>query len=230
VDRKKGLVHVTETLIPQSEIFEHIAAGENIFPWQVPEPANKVKHDIPASFIMMIPKFQGHDCWKHSTKGIADPDTGMILIDEFMRNPSFPEIFGVGVCAKFKPVEKTPIPTGAPKTGYLIESMGTASALNIKESIMASREGRRVDDKDLQRPSLDALCLTDLGGSDGALFLASPELPPRNRVETIHNGLVKLAKIAFEKYFLFKIRTGNADPYYEKFMLKLVGIERLQHK
>jgi NADH dehydrogenase FAD-containing subunit len=159
---------------------------------------------------------------------VAD-ERGMIVIDEFMRNPIYPEIYGVGVCAKLPPVEATPVQTGAPKTGYLIESMGTATAVNIGESIKAKRAGEGLDTHKLKRPSLDALCLTDLGGNRGAMFLASPEMPPRQRTETIYGGIVKLAKVAFEKYFLFKIRTGDADPFHEKVMLKSLGIERLEH-
>ncbi len=36
-----------------------------------------------------------------------------------------------------------------------------------------------------------------------------------------------LAKIAFEKYFIRKIKTGNSEPVYEKYVLKLLGIVRL---
>jgi sulfide:quinone oxidoreductase len=39
---------------------------------------------------------------------------------------------------------------------------------------------------------------------------------------------VHLAKIAFEKYFLRKVRTGNADPVYEKYVLKALGILALK--
>jgi sulfide:quinone oxidoreductase len=38
---------------------------------------------------------------------------------------------------------------------------------------------------------------------------------------------VHLAKIAYEKYFLYKMKHGTAEPIYEKFMLKTVGIQRL---
>ena len=39
---------------------------------------------------------------------------------------------------------------------------------------------------------------------------------------------VHLAKIAFEKYFMRKVKTGATDPVYEKYVLKLLGIERLR--
>jgi sulfide:quinone oxidoreductase len=34
--------------------------------------------------------------------------------------------------------------------------------------------------------------------------------------------------VAFEKYFLSKMRSGNTEPVYEKYVLKLLGIERLK--
>ena len=37
-----------------------------------------------------------------------------------------------------------------------------------------------------------------------------------------------LAKIAYEKYFLRKMRKGNSEPVYEKYILKALGIERLE--
>lgn len=227
VDRKAGIVKITQSILPLGEAEAHAKAGDKTFPWRAS--TGKQSADIAASFIMMIPSFKGQDCWKHSSKGLAD-EKGLILIDEFMRNPTYPDVFGVGVCVKFPPVENTPIATGAPKTGYLIESMGTAVAMNIREMILAKRANKQPDDSKFKRPSLDTLCLTDFGGSDGALFLASPEMPPRQHAQTVVGGIVKLAKVAFEKYFLFKIRTGDADPFYEKFMLRLVGIERLEHK
>lgn len=227
VDRKAGAVHITQHVLPVGEAEAHAAAGEDMFPWKAA--TVKQKAEIPANFIMMIPQFKGQDCWKKSTKEIAN-DEGLIHVNEYMHNPTFPEIFGVGVSVAFDAVEQTPIKTGCPKTGYLIESMGTAVALNIREMIQAKRNNREVNAINFRRPSLDTLCLTDFGGTEGALFLASPELPPRQTAETVRGGIIKVAKVAFEKYFLFKVRSGNADPFYEKFMLKLVGIERLEHK
>ena len=39
-----------------------------------------------------------------------------------------------------------------------------------------------------------------------------------------------LAKIAFEKYFLRKVRRGVSEPVYEKYVLKLLGITRLRDR
>ena len=42
------------------------------------------------------------------------------------------------------------------------------------------------------------------------------------------NNKVHLAKIVFEKYFMRKIRKGISEPFYERLMLKFIGIVRLK--
>jgi sulfide:quinone oxidoreductase len=39
---------------------------------------------------------------------------------------------------------------------------------------------------------------------------------------------VHLAKVAQEKYFLPKMKRGGTEPVYEKYILKLLGINRLK--
>jgi sulfide:quinone oxidoreductase len=65
-------------------------------------------------------------------------------------------------------------------------------------------------------------------GNTGAAFVALPQIPPRNVTWAKEGRWVHLAKLAFEKYYLHKIRTGNTEPVYEKYVLKLLGIERLK--
>ena len=36
------------------------------------------------------------------------------------------------------------------------------------------------------------------------------------------------AKIAFEKYFLYKIRRGKSEPFYERFAMQALGITKLK--
>ena len=53
-------------------------------------------------------------------------------------------------------------------------------------------------------------------------------IPPRN-VNWFKKGKwVHLAKIEFEKYFIRKMKNGGSDPVYEKYVLKLLGIEKLE--
>jgi sulfide:quinone oxidoreductase len=57
--------------------------------------------------------------------------------------------------------------------------------------------------------------------------VASPEIPPRNVNWSSHGRWVHTAKVAFEKYFLRKIRKGISEPIYESYILKLMGIDKL---
>ena len=36
------------------------------------------------------------------------------------------------------------------------------------------------------------------------------------------------AKVAFEKYFLRKVRKGASEPGYERFVMKTLGVNRLR--
>ena len=72
-----------------------------------------------------------------------------------------------------------------------------------------------------------AICLADMGDT-GAAFVAIPQVPPRNVTWAKKGKWVHFAKVAFEKYHLRKVRNGGTDPGYERFLLKLVGIEKLK--
>lgn len=37
-----------------------------------------------------------------------------------------------------------------------------------------------------------------------------------------------LGKVAFEKYFVRKVRKGHAEPEYERYVLRAMGIKRLR--
>ena len=179
----------------------------------------KKKHEVPFKHSMMLPAFTGVDAVRNcGVDGLVNP-RGFVLVDKYQRNPTFKNIYSVGVCVALPPVEKTPVPVGTPKTGYMIESMVTATAHNIRDEL-AGKEPSDI-------PSLSALCLADLGDT-GVAFLAVPQIPPRNTTWSNHGKWVHLAKIGFEKYFMRKIRKGISEPFYERMMLKLMGVVRLK--
>ena len=60
-------------------------------------------------------------------------------------------------------------------------------------------------------------------------FVAVPQLPPRNVNWSSKGKWVHLAKIAFEKYFLHKVRSGASEPFYEKYVFRALGIGKLKH-
>jgi sulfide:quinone oxidoreductase len=177
------------------------------------------EHEVPFKFAMLMPAFTGVPAVA-AVEGLCNP-RGFTLIDEFQRSPKFPYIYSAGVCVAIPPVETTPVPTGAPKTGYMIETMVSAIVHNID----AELKGEKPD----TQATWNAICLADMGDT-GAAFVALPQIPPRN-VNWFKKGKwVHLAKIGFEKYFMRKMKTGNSEPIYEKYVLKALGIVRLANK
>ena len=175
------------------------------------------EHELPFKLAMMLPAFKGIDAVA-AVPELCNP-RGFVLIDEFQRSRRYRNIFAAGVCVAIPPVEVTPVPTGAPKTGYMIESMVSA----IVHNIAAELDGRPASAKG----TWNAICLADMGDT-GAAFVALPQIPPRNVNWNRKGKWVHLAKIGFEKYFLHKMKTGHSEPVYEKYMLKALGILRLE--
>lgn len=186
---------------------------------QVDDQAETIKtHQLPFKYSMMIPAFTGVDCVANLGGDAVNP-RGFLKVDEYQRNLVYPNIFGTGVCIAIPPVEATALPVGAPKTGYMIESM-TKTAV---ENIAASIEGRELK----AQASLNAICLADLGHT-GAAFVAAPQLPPRNVAWMKKGRWVQWGKTAFEKYFLFKMKKGIPEPALENWVLKLLGLNKLK--
>ncbi|MFM1988384.1 MAG: hypothetical protein RJA99_1341 [Pseudomonadota bacterium] len=179
--------------------------------------STKREHVLPFRYSMMLPAFRGVDAVA-SVEGLCNP-RGFVIVDDHQRSKRFRNVFAAGVCIAIPPVEVTPVPTGAPKTGYMIETMVTA----IVKNIAADLRGEPATAKG----SWNAICLADMGDT-GAAFVALPQIPPRN-VNWFRKGKwVHAAKIAFEKYFLYKMKSGSSEPVYEKYLLKALGIERLE--
>ncbi|MEN9475356.1 MAG: hypothetical protein RIS48_2078 [Pseudomonadota bacterium] len=175
------------------------------------------EHELPFKLAMMLPAFKGIDAVA-AVPELCNP-RGFVLIDEFQRSRRYRNIFAAGVCVAIPQVEVTPVPTGAPKTGYMIESMVSA----IVHNIAAELDGRPATAKG----TWNAICLADMGDT-GAAFVALPQIPPRNVNWNRKGKWVHLAKIGFEKYFLHKMKTGHSEPVYEKYVLKALGILRLE--
>lgn len=175
------------------------------------------EHELPFSYSMFIPAFKGVDAVEAAGEDLVNP-RGFVKVNEFQQNPKYANIFSVGVCIAIPPVEATPVPTGTPKTGYMIESMVTASVHNVSNMI----EGRSAD----QKATWNAICLADMGDT-GAAFVAIPQIPPRNVAWMKKGKWVHYAKVAFEKYFMRKMKRGSTEPLYEKYILKSLGLTKL---
>jgi sulfide:quinone oxidoreductase len=179
----------------------------------------KKQHVIDQDLAAFIPAFRGFPAIAGIDK-LANP-RDFVIVDAHQRNPAYPNIFSIGVVIALPPVEATPVPTGCPKTGFMIESMVTATAHNIRDLLdgkEATHEG-----------SLSAACLADFGDK-GTAFVAIPQIPPRNVNWESSGRWVHWAKVAFEKYFMRKVRKGVSEPFYEKNLMKWVGLTRLKRK
>lgn len=176
------------------------------------------EHELPFKFSMMLPAFKGVDAVAKVGEDLVNP-RGFVKVDKYQRNPKWHNIYAVGVCIAIPPVEATPIPTGTPKTGYMIESMVCATAHNIQKDI----EGKAPDTE----ATWNAICLADMGDT-GIAFVAMPQIPPRNVAWMKKGKWVHLAKVAFEKYFIKKMKKGTTENLYEKYILKALGIGKLR--
>jgi len=206
----KWIINAKVTKVEAGKMFvdEHNDKGEVI-----------KQHELPFKYSMMLPAFKGVDAVAE-VEGLCNP-RGFVIVDDVQRSPKYPNIYSAGVCIAIPPVEQTPVPTGAPKTGYMIETMVTAIIRNIEEEL----QGKQPSNKG----TWNAICLADMGDS-GAVFVAMPEIPPRN-VNWFKKGYwVHLSKIAFEKYFLRKMKKGTSEPVYEKYVLRALGVKRLKEK
>lgn len=189
-----------------------------LFVEEYDERGQKIKdHEVDFKYSMMLPAFKGVDAVAE-VDGLCNP-RGFVMVDDYQRNPKYPNIYSAGVCIAIPPVEATPVPTGAPKTGYMIESMVTAIVHNIQNQL----SGKEPDWKG----TWNAICLADMGDT-GAAFVALPQIPPRNVAWFKKGKWVHMAKIAFEKYFIRKMKKGSSEPIYEKYVLKMLGISRIK--
>lgn len=173
--------------------------------------------EVPFKFAMLLPAFRGIKPLM-GIEGLVNP-RGFVIVDKHQQNPKYNNIFSVGVCVAIPPIGPTPVPVGVPKTGFMIESMVTATALNIGQMLRGN--------KPTHQGTWNAFCLADFG-DNGIAFIAQPQIPPRNVNWASEGKWVHMAKIGFEKYFMGKIRAGKSEPFYERLVLDAMGIHKLK--
>lgn len=106
--------------------------------------------------------------------------------------------------------------------------VGDSKGLRNRSSANVPSGGSRMrKSKGTARATWNAICLADMGDT-GIAFVALPQMPPRNATWAKKGKWVHLAKIAFEKYFLHKVRHATSETVYERYVLKALGIERLE--
>ncbi len=168
--RERGIAWITNARVDKVErermhISECDAAGQALR-----------QRMLPFRYSMMMPAFRGIDAVA-GIEGLAN-ERGFILVDEHQRNPRYPNIFAAGATVEAASEASTPVPTGTHKTAYMVESMVTTTAQNIRDQM----DGRAPS----QRATWRAVALADLGAG-GLAFIADEE-PPARRVDWFKKG------------------------------------------
>lgn len=152
---------------------------------------------LPFKLAMIAPPFKGVP----AVALLGNP-RGFIPVDKYYRHTKYKNIFAVGVAMAIAPPEPTFVPVGVPKTGYMTVKMAKTAAATIAADIK---------NEPLPTPEeLSVICLMDMGNT-AAYMKAVPLLPPRQETALKKGIWAKALKIAFERYFLWKIRHGLSN-------------------
>ena len=159
--------------------------------------------ELPFDFSLVIPSFLG--CrFVREVEGLTNPK-GFVQVTRELASAKFANVYAVGVAVAIAPPGPTLVPVGVPKTGHMTELMAEAAAYNIAADLNggAKRDGLL----------LPATCIADAG--DTAFYLsADPFLPPRNKVIHKKGKWARYLKLAFEKYYLARIRHNLPSLYF----------------
>lgn len=165
-------------------------------------------HALPYAYSMFWPAFAGVSGLRGSQELVEE--RGLVVVDEYFRNPDYPNVFALGACVAQPAVVKTPVPVGAPESVYSISKAGEIVVRNILALINNEPLTSHVPQR--------AKWLTDMGNT-GAAYLSEPQVPLRDINWMRQGRWVHLAKVDFEKYFVNKIRlmpAGGAPSFATK--------------
>ena len=152
-------------------------------------------------YAMIVPPFVGQEVVKKATD-IAD-DKGYVKVRDTYQTETYDDVYAVGIAAAVDVPWQTPTPVGIPKTGFPTEQQAHVAAKNIAAQI----RGEDVHDHKTFG-EIPAVCVMD-AGNNGVLILADHMLPPRKHGVLIPGPQNHAMKLAFEKYFLWKMKHGQ---------------------
>lgn len=155
----------------------------------------KQTHTLPYAYSVYWPAFGGVPGVRSAT-GLVN-ERGLVMVDEFLRNPDYPNVFALGACVAQPAVVKTPVPVGAPDSVYSIQKAGEIVVQNILAQIGDAPLVSHVPQR--------AKWLSDMGNT-GATYLSEPQVPLRDINWMRQGRWVHQAKVDFEKYFVNRIR------------------------
>jgi sulfide:quinone oxidoreductase len=154
---------------------------------------------LPFRYAMVVPPFVGAEVVTASGLGNTK---GFIDVKDTYQTLDHPNIYAVGIAAAVNAPWQTANAVGVPKTGFPAETMAHVAATNIASQIRGEEPTKEEGFGDIP-----AVCIMD-AGNNGVAILADKMLPPRKHGVMIPGPQNHAAKIAFEKYFLWKMRNG----------------------
>ncbi|MCS6860620.1 MAG: FAD-dependent oxidoreductase [Abditibacteriales bacterium] len=192
---------VIERVTPNAVHFKqgslHRAAAKN------GQPEDLSGKSLPFKYAMIIPPFLGVEAIRQSGLG---NERGFIVVDDYFRHLQYPNIFAAGVSVAVVPPAPCPAGCSVPKTGYISEVMAKYAARNI----VASMEGKSLTPK--PTTEMDAKCILDAGNQGIVMLTDRIYAPSQRKVQLLIPGpWAHWMKVWFERYFLWKMRTGRVN-------------------
>ena len=160
----------------------------------------KQRHTLPYAYSVYWPAFGGVPGVRSAT-GLVD-ERGLVVVDEYLRNPDYPNVFAIGACVAQPPMKQTPVPMGPPDSVYSITQASETAVQNILAQLG--------DAPLLSYVPQHAKWLNDMGHT-GAAYLSEPQIPLRDINWMRQGRWVHQAKVDFEKYFVNKIRLARKE-------------------
>jgi sulfide:quinone oxidoreductase len=157
---------------------------------------------LPFKYAMVVPPFRGAEVVNASGLGNAK---GFIEVKDTYQTHTHANVYAVGIATAVNAPWQSANALGVPKTGFPVETMARVAAANIAAQIRGQEPSREETFADIP-----AVCIMD-AGNNGVVILADHMLPPRKRAVMIPGPQSHLAKLAFERYFLWKTRNGYVN-------------------
>lgn len=155
---------------------------------------------LPFKYSMIVPPFVGQDVVKES---VLSDDKGYVKVRDTWQTEKYDNVYAAGIAAAVAVPWQTPTPTGLPKTGFPTEVMARVAAENVVHQIKGEAPNEHKEFADMK-----AICVMD-AGNNGVMILADKMLPPRKHGVLVPGPQNHAFKIAFEKYFIWKMKNGH---------------------
>jgi sulfide:quinone oxidoreductase len=151
-------------------------------------------------YTMIMPPFVGADVVRNSA-GLGDAK-GLIPVRPSYQHTSLPSVYAAGASVAISVPWQTPVAVGVPKTGFPLRSDGSHRRPQHRRPDPGEATGER---EGFRRHSCR---LRDGRRQQGVMIFSDKMLPPRKHELLIPGPQGHWAKLAFEKYYLWKMKNG----------------------